>query len=148
MIGQQSRGETAVGDYTEVQEFAAARAAAVVALGADAPRHALTVWGEGYTAARSLLDADHVEAVAYADDIDEGKDVPDNYERHYCEADGEEWPCAYARHDAENERDSARAKLDTVRALADEPSPDNDWRWGYDAAMADVLAILDGKDTK
>lgn len=37
----------------------------------------------------------HFEAVAYADDIAEGGDVeiPEDYERHYCEEDGEDWPC-------------------------------------------------------
>nr|DAQ47237.1 MAG TPA: RyR domain [Caudoviricetes sp.] len=43
----------------------------------------------------------HVEGVMYADDIPEGTDylpgttepIPDDYERHYCEQDGEEWPC-------------------------------------------------------
>ena len=44
------------------------------------------------------------------------------------------------------ERDEARAKLDKVRALAEDTSEsvNNDWGWGYDAAMESVLAILDG----
>ena len=44
------------------------------------------------------------------------------------------------------ERDEARGKLDKVRALAEDTSEsvNNDWGWGYDAAMESVLAILDG----
>lgn len=39
--------------------------------------------------------ADHFEEIAYADDIPEGQDweVPEDYERHYCNEDGEDWPC-------------------------------------------------------
>lgn len=51
------------------------------------------------------LDHDHYEGVMYADDIPEGTDylpgttdpIPDDYERHYCEEDGEDWPCATVR---------------------------------------------------
>ncbi|TDL43851.1 hypothetical protein [Microbacterium oleivorans] len=47
----------------------------------------------------------HREAVMYADDIPEGTDylpgtttpIPEDYERHYCEEDGEDWPCAAVR---------------------------------------------------
>ena len=41
----------------------------------------------------------HYESVAYADDVAEGGDdpVPDDYERHYCNEDGETWPCATVR---------------------------------------------------
>lgn len=39
----------------------------------------------------------HHEGVAYADDIDEASDVPDDYERHFCHEDGEDWPCATIR---------------------------------------------------
>ena len=48
---------------------------------------------------------------------------------------------------AERERDEARGKLDAVHALAEDTSEsvNNDWGWGYDAAMERVLAILDGK---
>ena len=44
----------------------------------------------------------------------------------------------------------ARARLDKVRALAEDTSEsvNNDWGWGYDAAMESVLAILDGKDNQ
>ena len=49
---------------------------------------------------RSLLEEAHVECVMYADDVAEGVDVPDDYERHYCETDGEDWPCAHARYEA------------------------------------------------
>lgn len=43
--------------------------------------------------------ADHYEEIAYADDIPEGQDeeVPEDYERHYCNEDGEDWPCATIR---------------------------------------------------
>lgn len=43
------------------------------------------------------------------------------------------------------ERNEARAKLDAARALAEDTSEsvNNDWGWGYDAAMERVLAILD-----
>ncbi|YCK81372.1 hypothetical protein M1D89_20230 [Arthrobacter sp. D3-18] len=39
--------------------------------------------------------ADHYECIAYADDIAEGQDweVPEDYRRHYCAEDGEDWPC-------------------------------------------------------
>jgi hypothetical protein len=54
---------------------------------------------------REALSADltaHVEGVAYADDIAEGGDpVPDDYERHYCEEDGEDWPCTAVRQASE-----------------------------------------------
>lgn len=49
---------------------------------------------------RSLLEEAHVECVMYADDVADGVDVPDDYERHYCETDGEDWPCAHARYEA------------------------------------------------
>jgi hypothetical protein len=39
----------------------------------------------------------HHEDVAYADDMDEASDVPDDYERHFCHEDGEDWPCATIR---------------------------------------------------
>ena len=37
----------------------------------------------------------HYECVAYADDIPEGgnDDVPEDYERSYCNEDGHDWPC-------------------------------------------------------
>lgn len=43
-----------------------------------------------------LVKATHYEGIAYADDIPEGGDeeVPEDYERHYCNEDGEDWPCA------------------------------------------------------
>ena len=48
---------------------------------------------------------EHVEGVMYADDIPEGTDylpgttdpIPDDYERHFCQEDGEDWPCSTAR---------------------------------------------------
>lgn len=42
---------------------------------------------------------DHYEEIAYADDIAEGSEdlIPDDYERHYCAEDGEDWPCATVR---------------------------------------------------
>lgn len=47
---------------------------------------------------RAFAVAAHVEGVAYADDIAEGGDlVPDDYERHYCEEDGDDWPCPTIR---------------------------------------------------
>ena len=48
--------------------------------------------------APSAATARHERAVAYADDVAEGGDpVPDDYERHYCTDDGEDWPCGAAR---------------------------------------------------
>lgn len=46
-------------------------------------------------AIRALLEA-HYEGVEYGDDIPEGEmeAVPEDYERHYCHEDGEDWPCA------------------------------------------------------
>lgn len=41
--------------------------------------------------------AGHVEGVAYADDLDEAADVPDDHERHFCHEDGEDWPCSLRR---------------------------------------------------
>jgi hypothetical protein len=40
----------------------------------------------------------HFEGVAYADDIPEGGDeeVPEDFERHFCQEDGEDWPCTTA----------------------------------------------------
>lgn len=43
-----------------------------------------------------VLDLHH-EGVAYADDMDEADDVPEDYERHFCHEDGETWPCATVR---------------------------------------------------
>ncbi|KQR02498.1 hypothetical protein ASF72_10720 [Arthrobacter sp. Leaf141] len=39
--------------------------------------------------------AAHYKDIAYADDIAEGGDeeVPEDYERHCCNEDGEDWPC-------------------------------------------------------
>ena len=41
----------------------------------------------------------HFEGIAYADDVAEGCDepVPDDYEHHFCQEDGEDWPCATTR---------------------------------------------------
>ena len=48
--------------------------------------------------APSAATARHERAVAYADDVAEGgAPVPDDYERHYCTEDGEDWPCGAAR---------------------------------------------------
>ena len=48
--------------------------------------------------APSAATARHERAVAYADDVAEGgAPVPDDYERHYCTDDGEDWPCGAAR---------------------------------------------------
>jgi hypothetical protein len=44
----------------------------------------------------------HYEEVAYADDIAEGSEdlIPEDYERHYCAEDGEDWPCTTVRNGA------------------------------------------------
>ncbi|GAA4774463.1 hypothetical protein [Microbacterium gilvum] len=62
---------------------------------------------------RALLDYEHVEGIAYADDVAEGYEgpVPDDYTRHYCEADGEDWPCAYARHNEKVRQDEREKTL-------------------------------------
>lgn len=55
--------------------------------------------------------AEHVEGIQYADDIAEGGDpVPEDYERHYCEEDGEDWPCAAIRR-AQGEPSDAALRL-------------------------------------
>lgn len=52
----------------------------------------------GYLPEKPNARDQHVEAVAFADDIAEGGDpVPEDYERHYCEEDGQDWPCAVVR---------------------------------------------------
>lgn len=40
--------------------------------------------------------AQHYEGIAYEDDIAEGSEdlFPEDYERHFCHEDGEDWPCA------------------------------------------------------
>lgn len=63
----------------------------------------------------------HVEGIQYADDIAEGGDpVPEDYERHYCEEDGEDWPCAAVRSiDAHTDDPGGRAfRSRTYRLLA------------------------------
>ena len=64
---------------------------------------------------RSLLEEAHVECVMYADDVAEGVDVPDDYERHYCETDGEDWPCAHARYEARIRQEEREKALNTRR---------------------------------
>ena len=50
-------------------------------------------------AVEAAAEALHYECIAYADDVPEGGDesVPEDYERHYCDYDGETWPCAAYR---------------------------------------------------
>lgn len=48
-------------------------------------------------AALEAVLAIHHEGVAYADDVDEAIDVPDDYEHHFCHEDGLAWPCPTAR---------------------------------------------------
>lgn len=46
----------------------------------------------------AVLDAvlvPHSHEVAYADDTYSDTDLPEGYERHYCNEDGEDWPCAF-----------------------------------------------------
>lgn len=46
-----------------------------------------------------MIPAEHYECIAYADDVAEGNDepVPEDYERRYCDYDGETWPCETVR---------------------------------------------------
>lgn len=89
------------------------------------------------TVIAGLLDpAGHIEEVAYADDIAEGgEEVPEDYERHYCDMDGEDWPCAFTRAITLASAGSSSA-LEAVKA--DTPAPPafvnsvpNDGRYEY-----------------
>lgn len=52
--------------------------------------------------------AAHTEAIAHADDYYGPDELPEDYERHYCEEDGLDWPC---RTVLIAQRDDARAAL-------------------------------------
>jgi hypothetical protein len=45
--------------------------------------------------ALAAVESVHYEGIAYADDVAEGSDetIPDDYEHHFCQEDGEDWPC-------------------------------------------------------
>ena len=61
-------------------------------------------------AAIERVRAIHFEDIAYADDSYGPEPRPDNYERHYCSEDGEDWPCP------------------TIQALDEAPEPE--WEYG------------------
>lgn len=86
---------------TAAYRYAQARAVAERARGRAEEERAwldLLILLDATAPAPSAATARHERAVAYADDVAEGgAPVPDDYERHYCTDDGEDWPCGAAR---------------------------------------------------
>jgi len=107
-------------DYAENREYWLNAAGAAIAAGWVSPEvHAAAI--REAAAAQAVIDAalaPHREGVAYADDIAEGTDVPEDYERHYCDWDGEDWPCSMVRVLSAAPHDALDSKLREARAAA------------------------------
>lgn len=67
------------------------------------------------------LHAAHYQGFEYGDDIAEGGDeeVPEDYERHFCHEDGEDWPCPAFIAAAPSIVTQLLAVVDDVLAISD-----------------------------
>ena len=99
--------------------------------------------------APSAATARHERAVAYADDVAEGgAPVPDDYERHYCTDDGEDWPCGAARAArvpetaVEAGAEVLYARFSPNRVAEYEDVDPAQWREAFHAALTAALPLL------